>query len=283
MQPASTKELNQLSKVCDELDFYIRAADGEMWSAAIRKDPKTFKRLVKLEATFERQMRAYFKDFAHNRVAKLVSWGQYSLELQKKITAADIKIDIDIDAIDQGEGQTLIKVILALYFDGLAIGTDAATKLYNVPVEYQSIIDVAEKQARKYGASLVSNINSTTATTIQSSIANSLALGETVDQATARLVGVIDSPVRAAMIARTESVNAYGDGINNFGRQTNAKGKVWSAVIDDRTTEICLELDDLYGDPGKAIPVDDDFEYSGGSVSSPGAHVNCRSSMYLLY
>lgn len=286
VEPASAEQLRELNTLCDELDIYIRAADGEDWSDAITRDPKTFKRLLKAESLAERELKAYFKLFAEERVIGLVDWTQYDAEFAKlppkAVKGAQFDINVDIDALER-EKQTVITIILNLLFDGVAIGTDAASAIYNIPVEYQSIVDVAERQARKKGAKLAKNITKTTRDTIRNSVANSLAKGESSDIAKANLQSVINSPVRAEIIARTESVNAYGDGIHNFGEQTNATGKALTVVLDDRTSPTCQELYQKYGDEKKAIPLDKDFSWSGGTSSAPGFHPRCRTGMFLIY
>lgn len=288
-QPASPAQLRQLAKLTDELQLYVSAADGEGWPQAITQDAKSFRQLVRLQARGERNIARYFKDFADNRLLPMVSWGGYRQELAKleAIKAADINLDVAIElvALEElaQEEQVMLRVTLDLLFDGVSVGAQAADNIYKQPADLQSVVDVGERQAAKYGATLVKDINGTTAGFIQHSVAKSLALGEDVPTAQARLLKKLKNPVRAKMIAHTEAVNAYGGGINNYGLHTKAKGKALSVVMDKRTSIICRELDRKYGRPSAAIPVKNLFEWTGGSRSSPAFHVLCRTGEYLIY
>lgn len=287
--PASAAQLRELDQLTDELAFYLTAAEGEGWPKVITQDGKTFKKLIAITNKHERSLNRYFTDFADNRLLPMVAWGRYRQELAKLEVkaAADINLDVAIEVVAleelAKEEQVMLRVTLDLLFDGVAVGAEAADNIYQQPAEIQSIVDVGEQQAAKYGATLVKDINQTTASFIQQSVAKSLRLGENVDAAQARLLKKLKNPVRTRMIAHTEAVNAYGGGINNYGIQTKAKGKVLSVVMDKRTSIICRELNDKYGSSSKAIPVNKQFEWTGGSKSSPGFHVFCRTGEWLVY
>lgn len=283
---ASVKQLKQLDSLYDEIGFYITASEGEFWGESITRDPKTFKRLILLQAKMERVMQRYFVDFANNRVVDLVDWRQYDDEVRKARKAAEkISVDVNVQVLEREEN-TLIKIVLQLLFDGYDIGADAGQTIYKIPVEYQNMIDIAETEARAHAGELVKGLNKTTTNQIRNSIANSIKLGENSDQAAKRLIKIVKNPVRAQLIAHQESVNAYGGGIFNYGKLTGAQYKVWSSVLDGNTTPICIQLAQNYGSPAQAVKFDEPFVFTaghGGAVMRNPAHLRCRSGIYLIY
>src|SRR5680860_651354 len=70
--------------------------------------------------------------------------------------------------------------------------------------------------AREQTAGLVSGVTETNRNLIRESIKQSITRGEDVKESVARIKKVINNPVRAEMIAQTESVNAYQTGLKNF-------------------------------------------------------------------
>jgi SPP1 gp7 family putative phage head morphogenesis protein len=90
---------------------------------------------------------------------------------------------------------------------------------------------------------------------------------------------------RAQTIARTETVDAHTKGLEDSWQLAKEGGfmppgteKVWQAMMDDRTSEICEELD------GEAVPIDQPFVSNiVGDVMRPPAHPNCRSTMTLRF
>jgi SPP1 gp7 family putative phage head morphogenesis protein len=131
---------------------------------------------------------------------------------------------------------------------------------------------LVEKAALDHAGELAKGLSATTLDRVKSSIAVSMANGETVAEATARLSGTINDPARAEMIARTESVKSYNTGIQTFGESSGAKTKTWQAF--DGACPICTDLD------GEEADINDEF--SSGD-DSPPSHPNCRCTMYLTY
>lgn len=90
---------------------------------------------------------------------------------------------------------------------------------------------------------------------------------------------------RAKSIARTETIDAHSQGLKDTWRMAKDNGfmppgaeKVWEALEDERTSEICEELN------GQAVPVDQFFFSSiVGPIEKPPAHPNCRSTMTLRF
>lgn len=89
---------------------------------------------------------------------------------------------------------------------------------------------------------------------------------------------------RAVAIARTETLDAQTQGLKDSWRVAREEGlmppgtkKKWVATNDERTSEICEDLD------GQEVPVDEQFESIEGPLDGPPAHPNCRSTMVLVF
>ena len=94
---------------------------------------------------------------------------------------------------------------------------------------------------------------------------------------------------RLKTIFRTESSRANNQGRLEGAKQAEEVGlklKKWISIIkDSRTSNICLKENSKYGDPDKAIPIDDNFiiEVDNKTIKSqsPPFHPNCRSVLRL--
>jgi len=90
---------------------------------------------------------------------------------------------------------------------------------------------------------------------------------------------------RAKTIARTETIDAHTKGLKDAWNIAKENGfiqpgttKVWVAMEDERTSDICEELN------GQEVPFDQPFDSSiVGPVERPPAHPNCRSTMTLRF
>ena len=79
------------------------------------------------------------------------------------------------------------------------------------------------------------------------------------------------SKVRAEMIARTESSNAYGRASLEYYKEAGIQTKQWYTMQDELVSDICL-ANEAQG----PIPINDNF--SSGVQNEPN-HVNCRCSV----
>ena len=82
---------------------------------------------------------------------------------------------------------------------------------------------------------------------------------------------------RSEMIGRTETTRILNEGKILGYKESGIKGKkVWSAAIDNRTTDICKRLN------GQSIELDNDFidTETRKAYGSPPAHPNCRSTIF---
>lgn len=280
---ATSSELQELERIYQELDFFVQAADSEAWPDSITRNRKAFNALVKLQRNMEKATAQYLDGLAE-RAPQFVNWTVYQERMRKAGKQAD-ELTVSVNAtLMEAERKILLKVLFDFIVEGEMIAGRAAASNYRLPISDLDLAAAVQREAINYSANLVKGITNTTRDAIRTSVGASLELGENITEATARLQSVIDNPARAAMISHTESVNSWGAGINTFGKTTGAKGKVWDSVIDDKTSPICVELERLYGEPKKAIPVDEPYKSSYvGEIDSPGAHPWCRSSQYLIY
>lgn len=277
----SDSQRQTLGTLASEIDRYIQAAEGEEYADSITADPRTFKQLLQVENRAERTYRAYLKDLAP-RLADAVNWSEYR---RKSAAEDDPMVSAAAQLIDN-DTKVLIEISFAFFEEAENLGAQAAGTINKIPLDFQTIQQVVQRQAIRYSGKFVSGIDATTLKQLQQALRTSLDLKETVDQAHARVIEIIDNPVRAHMIARTEPVNMYGRGVVVFGENTGAKKKIWDSVIDNRTSKICIELQDKYGTQEKAQDIGKKYTWSaagGGSTMQPGAHVLCRSGHWLLY
>jgi len=104
--------------------------------------------------------------------------------------------------------------------------------------------------------------------------------GESIRQISKRIEEKIDSMKgwESERIARTESNRIANLGsLNGFIRSGLKGKKEWISHLDDRTSDICKELD------GKIVDLTDAFKLSNGSeFMIPPAHPNCRSTIAFI-
>ena len=90
---------------------------------------------------------------------------------------------------------------------------------------------------------------------------------------------------RLKTIIRTETLRANNQGTLEGAKQAESTGlklKKWlSVIMDDRTSNICKKEFAKYGEPDKAIPLDQEFVVKVNNktikMQNPPAHVSCRS------
>jgi hypothetical protein len=171
----------------------------------------------------------------------------------------------------------------------MAVGAQAGEAIYKIPMGITSTSANIQKLTMEKVAALVGkkvlkdgtiidnpkadmNILDTVRNDIAQSIKTSLALGEDLQTAVERVQKVIDSPYRAELIARTESVNAYQSGLAQFAIDSDAKGKEWD------TSGGCAICE---GNAAEG-PIPIDAIFSSGD-SEPTAHPNCKCSLTYIY
>lgn len=268
--------VNRLSLRKAHVDLASGIRASEEWHPSYKLTPKHFKRLTRSEAELQDQVGEYLYQLSF-RVYRYVDWNQYAAELAKQpsVKAASIHADTVANAGDdvwKAEAVDLQKAVVDAITLITTIGVDAAIERYSVPLYVDSIQDMVALAAEKHVAKLVSGVTDTTRDKIRLAIKQSLTRGETTSQAIERLQRVINNPVRAEMIAQTESVNAWSMGQHSYAKATGARKKIWEALAG--ACPQCSPLD------GKKVGIDDDFP---GGVSMPALHPRCRCSVYFEY
>jgi hypothetical protein len=276
----------------ERIQRLIKAAED--WAGIYDKSPETKAKLIKNEVKLERLMRGYFRDLA-NRTNLFINWYAYNYHLNKLQAAKDdFTVDVVVSEQLDDEDGLILKIIYEPIASAIALGALASEETYKIPQGLSSTDELIQKAAKELIADLVGKritpdglivdnpkakyrISDKTRKDIRESINTSLNLGETQDEAVKRLQKTIKNPVRAKMIAQTESVNAYQHGVYTYGEQSGAIGKEWQTV---GATDACQTFAD-YG----AVPFD--YAYSdprtGRSVQRPTLHARCRCGLKLIY
>lgn len=259
----------------------LRAAED--WSDQYGKDPVSHAKLIKNESKWIVAMINFFKVIAAD--PNLINWYAYRNQVK-----ADYNVDVIIsDNVLTPYSAEFMKVSLEFVVGIVTAGAQSGEAIYDIPLGLDSTDAIIQRLGTDRVARLVGkrvkpdgtiidnprpeyNITQTLRKDIAQSITTSLNMGETVQEAQARVDKVIKNPKRSEKIARTESVNAFQAGLTEFGTQSNAVGKVWQTV---GATDICATFAELG-------PVPFDFLYDG-VFDGPTAHVGCRCGRRLIY
>lgn len=252
-----------------ELRTAIIAA--EEWQASYKKDPKTFKALTAGEAELESAAAEYLYGLAQ-RSLSYVDWSR----LPAPVTADAGPVLNNDDPAWKDEEALLTAAVLGIITNLVATGAIAGETLYSIPMGFTTLDEAILVAARTEVAKLVSRVTETTRGLIRESIRQSIASGEDIATAQARLMGIINNPVRAELIAATESVNAYQTGLSNFAKVTGAVSKTWDGLVG--ACRLCAPL------IGKTIGIDEVFSLANGTeVEHPSAHPRCRCGLIYVY
>lgn len=234
---------------------------AEEWQPSYKKNRGTFRALVTAEAGLQNDVAEYLAGLAV-RVRGYIDWQA----MPKPVTAA-VSIG-DGDAWSDEETRLLAAVIERMT-ELVAIGGHAGELTYGIDLGMTSLHETVMRAARKQTAQMVSKVTATTKRLIREAIAQSIASGEPGYVTEQRVYNVVRNPVRADLIARTESVNAYQLGLNTFAKQTGAKTKTWEALLG--ACAICSPLN------GQTVPIDQPFKREDGTeIDHPTAHPRCR-------
>lgn len=281
-------DIQAIEDEIEKLDHVIKAAED--WSKQYDKDPVSYAGIIKVEAKLERNLRGYFRDLAE-KVVTWVDWAAYEQKL-RQIQADDLEVIVRIEDGPLGdEDGLLVQAIYDPIAAGTALGAQSGEVVYQINLGLSETSAAVQKAAREQVAQLVGKkvgkdgvvtvnpnakyaINNKTKEDIRESIRTSLSIGETQQEAADRLSKTIKNPKRAATIARTETVNAYQQGLLVMADQSGAVGKEWLTV---NGKDIC----GVYGDAG-IVPIDHVYNVLTG-LKAPAAHPNCRCSLRLVY
>lgn len=266
---------------------------SENWAKGYDKAPIQHGKLIKANAKLQRKILLFFKDIAKNR-DDYIDWFAYRSALHEvkatRVNAWDVSVIVKDDPLAATDD-----VLVNILFDELATSTFAGFQAGEVVYDkllggnisdsdiqqlvWAQVANLVGKRLTQDG-NLIDNpnadyrISDKTRDDIRESIRTSLNLGEDVQDASSRLDDSIKSfgQARSQTIANTESVNAYNQGLHQFGKQSGATGKEW---IDNQATDECADnADDGIIDFGDT--------FSSGD-SEPAAHPNCRCYIRLVY
>jgi hypothetical protein len=276
----NTHEFNAVNDELERLDCMLKASEN--WSDLYARDEKTHAALIRAEAKLEKNLRAYFRGLSE-KAYRYVNWSEYA-----RVKAYDIDV-IVTDTEDDVDSQEFITVTFDPLLSATAVGALAGETIYQIPLGIQGSDAAIQQLTTKQIAFLVGkkinkegqiidnpnakyNITETTRNNIKKSIQTSIQLGENQEEATGRLSSMLKNPKRAALIAQTEAVNAYSNGMLEFGQQSMATGK---EAQDVGAIDVCLE----YSAEG-IVPLNHLY---GGQYNGPSFHGRCRCGLRLVY
>lgn len=277
--PYVEEDMDRVDAAIEKASIVIKAA--ESWHSEYRKNRAIFTDLLKVEARMETVLRRYYREFAERAVG-YIDWYTYQTTMQS-IQAAD-KFNINVIVSDGPFGQEdglFINVVYKPISDAATLGGLAGEKTYNLDIGTSSTSDYIQRISKDRVAYLVGKrvdkdgvivdnpnskyrVTDTVRDSIKRSISTSMSLGETVEQATARIKRTIADPKRAAMIARTEAIYAYQHGLLEMGLETGAVGKEWKTV----------NYEDICGTNAAQGVIAIKKSFASGDQAPPG-HPNC--------
>lgn len=259
----------ELLNAREQLHVAIHAA--EEWQESYKASPKTFRRLLELEASLETAAGEYLHELAP-RAVTYVDWSR----LPEPVKADAGPVINNDDPAWANEEKLLIAATIEIITELIATGAIAGEYLYGIPMGFSTLDEAIMQAARLYTAQMVKGITETTRKLIRESVAKSIALGENASQATERLLSLIDNPIRANLISQTEPVNAYQTGLKHFATETGAKQKTWDGLVG--ACQLCSPL------IGKTIDIDELFMLSNRTeVDRPAIHPRCRCGLIYIY
>jgi hypothetical protein len=277
----NSQELHAIEDEVERFDRLILASEN--WSPFYAKDAITHAKLIRTEAKLRRVTRKFFREQA-TKAKKFVNWDEY----KAAVKAYQIDVLVNDVALDE-MNNTFIKIAFDPIAQAVSLGTIAAQNIYGRPIASDTTTALVQQLARDQIARLVGklvkpdgsvvdnpkagySISSVTRDDIRQSLHTSISMGETIQEATDRIAQTINDPMRAELIAQTETVNAYQGGLLKAGQNSGAVGKEWH---DLGAEDVCADNTD-----DGPIPIDAQFP-SGDDA--PTAHPRCRCGMRLIY
>lgn len=266
----------ELLKAHQELRVILRAS--EEWGEGYTDAPRAFDRLLKLEAQLEVAVAEYLHQAA-DRAKGYVDWSRFPEPVQassEQIHADAGPVANNDDDVWLDEQKLLTAAVLGLITDMIATGAQSGEERFDLPLGFDSLHEAVLEAARTHVAKFVKGATETTRKLIRESVARSMDMGEDINDTTLRIMKVIDSPIRAELIATTESVNAYQNGYYLYARETGAKSKTWDGLAG--ACNICSPL------IGKTVAIDELFELANDKkIPHPAGHPRCRCSLIYNY
>lgn len=282
----------ELLKAREELHVAVRAS--EEWADGYLTDPEAFNALLVAEASLESDVAEFFHEQA-DRVLKFISW-------------QDAKLKADVNGVPPNSDEVWTeeeKAFFAAIFDTMlilvAIGWIHEARKIGIPTQ-MDFVDRGVNFIRDNKVEVITQIGNSpyfekimestrritldetgrmidvTRKRIREAMATSVAAGENVEQATARILKIVDNPARANMIAQTESVNMFNAGQAGFASVNGGKTKTWHCDFRSEVCQICLPLN------GLTISVLELFHLEDGrTLLGPTAHPHCKCYIEFFY
>lgn len=247
------------------------------------KAPVQHAQMIQNQARMHVTLVKFYKAMAA-KAGDFINWQHYNNQVKLDYNVDVIINDDQIDSWDD----LFIKVTYKPVNNIITAGAASGRAIYKKPISYRSTDEIIQQLTTKHVAALVGkkvlpngsiidnpnaayNVTETVRNDIATSIKTSLDLGETTEEATARMQEIIGDPMRAERIANTEAVNAYNAGVTQYGEDSGAVGMEWE---DAGATDECAE----YSAEG-VIPFDGDWD----GLDGPPAHPNCLCAKRLVY
>lgn len=249
---------NNLKPIAYELTTLFAAqVDGEQFHDDYKKNKEIFRKVVASDIKLEKRLKSYFKTLS-KKVRDEMDWYTYNRRVANIVD--------DMVTVSWDEEELIVKVLLT---DSLIQAINAGGEL----TQLDTLIDIGWTSKdpamieflNKYTLKLAGKLTDTTKDSIKQALLTSLQNKELQADATERIMGIIDNPVRAKMIAHTESIRAFSAGRLEVARQVGAEAKEWSAV--GGACPICAPMN------GEKVALDKSFK---GGYFVPPAHPNCR-------
>lgn len=244
-----------------ELTASIRSA--ESWEKSYTDSPETFKRLLRQEAKLQAASNQYLLGLAE-RTPSIVNWAEAGL---KPVQAS--AVPPANDETFQREMALLTALVGPQILELLVTGGNAGETLYERSVGFSVLHEAVITAADTLTATMVSQVTDTTRRFIQLAIKQSIASGEDVTASIKRIRKLVANPVRAEMIAQTESVNAYQAGLDIFGEETGVISWTWDSL--SGACKLCAPLNGVTKKVGELFTLP-----NGRQVARPAAHTKCR-------
>lgn len=251
-----------------ELTVAIRAS--ETWEKSYTDSPTTFKQLLRAEASLQAHVNQYLVGL-RDRIPRMIRWHEAGLN---PVTAS--AIPPASDETWATEAALLANLLMDDIIELLLAGANAGEDIYQRTAGFTTLHEAILEAARTQTADKVSLINKGTRTLIQKAIKESIARGEDISFTMQRVQQYVSNPVRAEMIAQTESVNAYQAGLDLFGDETGVKSWTWDALLG--ACKNCAPLDGVRKKVGGLFTL-----ANGKEVSRPTAHTRCRCGRVAHY
>jgi len=186
--------------------------------------------------------------------------------------------------------------MLKLIWAGMAAGNESL--IHNASADYRSALreldlslnwklqsEEAIRFATQYTFSLISRIDGTTQDEVSRIVSEWLERGGTLEELTRELNTVFNDPVRARLIAQTETTRVYNEGAKERWRNVGVQRAAYQTVKDEHVCPICRPLqgreaafDTGWVHDGRSVGGVDTSKFAGQTFNIP-AHPGCRCFM----